>query len=112
MCPPLAPVFHGSFFFFFLFFLLRPLTVLMKQTRHAVRAIKQSILLRCLWEKRGQPTNKTHATATSGRGTTPIGMESPAFADKSVVTVRVIVAIESGGTSHVRMPTKGHSEKA
>ncbi len=30
-------------------FLLRPLTVLMKQTRQAVRAIKQSILLRCLW---------------------------------------------------------------
>ena len=30
------------------FFLLLPLTVLMKQTRHAVRAIKQSILLRCL----------------------------------------------------------------
>ncbi len=30
-------------------FLLRPLTVLMKQTRQAVRAIKQSILLGCLW---------------------------------------------------------------
>jgi hypothetical protein len=32
-----------------LLFLLRPLAVLMKQTRQAVRAIKQSILLRCLW---------------------------------------------------------------
>jgi hypothetical protein len=32
-----------------LLFLLRPLTVLMKQTRQAVRAIKQSILLRILW---------------------------------------------------------------
>jgi hypothetical protein len=32
-----------------LLFLLRPLTVLIKQTRQAVRAIKQSILLRCLW---------------------------------------------------------------
>ena len=30
-------------------FLLQPLTVLMKQTRQVVRAIKQSILLRCLW---------------------------------------------------------------
>ncbi len=33
------------------FFLLRPLTVLMKQTRQVVRAAKQSILLRCLWWK-------------------------------------------------------------
>ncbi len=32
-----------------LLFLLRPLTVLMKQTRQAVRAIKQPILLRILW---------------------------------------------------------------
>ncbi len=32
-----------------LLFLLWPLTVLMKQTRQAVHAIKQSILLRCLW---------------------------------------------------------------
>ncbi len=35
--------------FFFFFCLLWPLTVLMMQTRQAVRAIKQSILLRCLW---------------------------------------------------------------
>ncbi len=34
-----------------LLFLLRPLTVLMKQTRQAVHTIKQSILLRCLWFK-------------------------------------------------------------
>ena len=34
-----------------LLFLLRPLTVLMKQTRQAVHAVKQSILLRCLWLK-------------------------------------------------------------
>ncbi len=34
-----------SFFFSFLFWLLWPLTVLMKQTRQAVRAIKQSIFL-------------------------------------------------------------------
>jgi hypothetical protein len=33
----------------FSFLLLRPLTVLMKETRQAIRAIKQSILLRCLW---------------------------------------------------------------
>ncbi len=32
-----------------LLFLLWPLTVLMKQTRQAVWAVKQSILLRCLW---------------------------------------------------------------
>ncbi len=30
-------------------FLLQPLTVIMKQTRQVVRAILQSILLRCLW---------------------------------------------------------------
>ncbi len=34
---------------FSLFFLLWPLTVLIKQTRQAVLAVKQSILLRCLW---------------------------------------------------------------
>jgi hypothetical protein len=34
-----------SFFFSFLFLLLQPLTVLMKQTRQAVCAIKQSIIL-------------------------------------------------------------------
>jgi hypothetical protein len=43
MCPLLAPVLIGFFF------LLQPLTVLMKQTRQAVGAIKQSILLRCPW---------------------------------------------------------------
>jgi hypothetical protein len=32
-----------------LLFLLQPLTVLMKQTREAVSASKQSISLRCLW---------------------------------------------------------------
>jgi len=32
-----------------LLFLLQPFTVLMKQAKQAVRAIKQSILLRCLW---------------------------------------------------------------
>jgi hypothetical protein len=45
MCPLLAPVFQGFFFFF----LQWPLTVLIKQTRQAVRAFKQLILLRCLW---------------------------------------------------------------
>ncbi len=39
MCPLLAPVFQGFVF------LLRPLTVLMKQTRQVVCAIKQYILL-------------------------------------------------------------------
>jgi hypothetical protein len=34
-----------------LLFLLQPLTVLMKQTRQVVHAIKQSILLRCLCSK-------------------------------------------------------------
>jgi hypothetical protein len=34
-----------SFFFSFPFLLLRPLTVVMKQTRQAVRAVKQSIFL-------------------------------------------------------------------
>ncbi len=40
MCPRLAPHFQP-------FFLLWPLTVLLKQTRQAVHAVKQSILLRC-----------------------------------------------------------------
>jgi hypothetical protein len=42
MCLLLAPVLIG-------FYLLQPLTVLMKQTRQVVHAVKQSILLRCLW---------------------------------------------------------------
>jgi hypothetical protein len=36
----------------FTYFLLQPLTALMKQTRQAVRAVKQSIFLRCLWLKK------------------------------------------------------------
>jgi hypothetical protein len=45
MCPLLVPVFQCFFLFIFL---LWSLTVQMKQTRQAVRAVKQSILLRCL----------------------------------------------------------------
>ncbi len=45
MCPLLVPGFQGFFFPF----LMQTLTVLMKQTRQAVCAIKQSITLRCLW---------------------------------------------------------------
>jgi hypothetical protein len=41
MCPLLAPP-HPKLFFLFM---LRPFTVLMRQTRQAVRAIKQSISL-------------------------------------------------------------------
>ena len=44
MCPLLAPGFQGFFFLF----LLRPLMLLLKQTRQAESDIKQSILLRCL----------------------------------------------------------------
>jgi hypothetical protein len=44
MCLLLVP----DFLPFFLFFLLWLLTVLMKQTRQAVRTVKQSVLLRCL----------------------------------------------------------------
>jgi hypothetical protein len=43
-----------------LLFSLRPLTVLMKQTRQAVRAIKQSISLRYLWS-----TSRKVAKATT-----------------------------------------------
>ncbi len=46
----------------FSLFLLRPLTVLIKQTRQAVRTIKQSILFRCLsmgWALGFQPQNKS-----------------------------------------------------
>ncbi len=35
----------------FWLFSLRPITVLMRQTRQAVRAINQSIFLRCLWNQ-------------------------------------------------------------
>jgi hypothetical protein len=35
----------------FILFLLRPLTVQMKQTRQSVCAVKQSILLRCPWDR-------------------------------------------------------------
>ncbi len=45
MCPLLAQPIIA----FFSFFLLWPFTVLMKQTRQAVHAIKQSIILSCLW---------------------------------------------------------------
>jgi hypothetical protein len=44
MCPLLTPDLMGFFSF-----LLLTLTVLMKQTRQAACAIKQSIMLRCLW---------------------------------------------------------------
>jgi hypothetical protein len=44
-----VPATSTTFLAFFSFFLMWPLTVLMKQTRQAVHAIKQSILLRCLW---------------------------------------------------------------
>ncbi len=44
-----VPATSATFLAFFLFFLRWPLTVLMKQTRQAVCAVKQSILLRCLW---------------------------------------------------------------
>ncbi len=43
-----VPTTSATFLAFFLFFLLCPLTVPMKPTRQAVRATKQSILLRCL----------------------------------------------------------------
>jgi hypothetical protein len=42
---------------------MQPLTVLMRQTRQAVRAILQSILLRCLWSTdrgRGELTTPMH----------------------------------------------------
>jgi hypothetical protein len=44
-----VPTTSATFLAFFLFFLLWPLTVLMEQTRQAVRAMKQYMLLRCLW---------------------------------------------------------------
>jgi hypothetical protein len=46
MCPLLAQLIIG-FFSVFCFFLLRPFTVLMKKTL----AVKQSIILRCLWQQ-------------------------------------------------------------
>ncbi len=44
-----VPATSATFLAFFSFFLLWPLTVLMKQTRQAVHAVKRFILLRCLW---------------------------------------------------------------
>jgi hypothetical protein len=52
MCLLLAPDLPRHFQLFFLFFFwLRPITVIKRQTRPAVHAIDQSILLRCLWMK-------------------------------------------------------------
>ncbi len=56
-------------------FLLRPLTVLMRQTRQAVGAINQSIFRRCLWasliiEGKGQDltckVNRAQSSTRSG----------------------------------------------
>jgi hypothetical protein len=47
-----VPTTSTTFLAFFIFFLLWTLTALMKQTRQAVRAVKQSILLRCLWPRK------------------------------------------------------------
>ncbi len=44
-----VPTTSTTFLAFFPFFLLWPLTVLMKQTRQVVCAVKQSIFLKCLW---------------------------------------------------------------
>ncbi len=44
-----VPASSATFLAFSPFFLMWPLTVLIKQTRQTVRAIKQSILLRCIW---------------------------------------------------------------
>jgi hypothetical protein len=44
-----VPAASNTFLAFFTVFLLWPFTVLMKQTRQVVRAVKQSILFRCLW---------------------------------------------------------------
>ncbi len=43
-----------------LLFLLWPLTVLMKQTSQAVHAVKQSILLRCLWLHHSMKPRQPH----------------------------------------------------
>ena len=57
LCPLQCHIFQGNF----PFFLLRPLTVLMKQTRQAVCAIKQYILLRCLWPRCTLQSNRQKA---------------------------------------------------
>jgi hypothetical protein len=46
-----VPATSPTFLAFFLFFLLWPLTVQIKQTRQAVHAVMQSILLRYLWKE-------------------------------------------------------------
>ncbi len=54
MCPLLALHFK-AFFFSFLLWLL---TVLMRQKRQAIRAIKKSIFLRCLCSKEREREKK------------------------------------------------------
>jgi hypothetical protein len=54
---PATSAAHNRLLFFF-FFLLQPFTALMKQTRQAVHAIKQSIFLRCLWFEPNPGTRK------------------------------------------------------
>jgi len=53
-----VPATSATFLAFFSFFLLWPLTELMKQTRQAVCAIKQSRFLRCLWESTSMGSNQ------------------------------------------------------
>ncbi len=53
-----VPTTNATFLAFFLFFLLWSLTVLMKQTRQVVRAVRRSILLRCLWKTLNFPFSK------------------------------------------------------
>ncbi len=64
-----VPATSTTFLAFFCFFLLRPLTVLMKQTRQVVRAVKQSILHRCLWliHRRKQTGNGKSGWWKTGR---------------------------------------------
>jgi hypothetical protein len=57
----------------FFFFLLRPFTVLMKKTR----AIKQSIIFRCLWECHTAKGKQTYGKLTMRFQSSPIGEKYP-----------------------------------
>ena len=58
---PATSAAHNWLLFFL--FLLRPFTVLMKQTRQVVCAVKQSIFLRCLWFRSSYSWHKKLTTA-------------------------------------------------
>ncbi len=84
MCLLLVPGFQGFFFLF----LIRLLTVLKKQTRQVGCAIKQCILLRCLW------SNLTSTRLLERLGS--IVEPSPDLPAETNITINSQISVEVG----------------